>query len=102
MKTKVYSNWRVEVFPEEPFYFRRKTNEEQHKYMLNEIGDLQKQIKRHVDSAGAVVRFDTGFTCEHCGSNWTEDSDTYNGGCCDEDELNNPDSAVMVPVEEEK
>jgi len=26
------------------------------------------------------------WVCEHCGWEWTEESDTYNGGCCDADE----------------
>lgn len=25
-------------------------------------------------------------TCSHCGTPWTEKSDTYNGNCCDADE----------------
>lgn len=50
----------------------------------NEIAD---QIKRHVDSVGRVsVEFDQERECEHCGWRWTEDSATYNGGCCDADE----------------
>lgn len=29
--------------------------------------------------------------CSLCDSLWTEDSSTYNGGCCDDDEKNNPE-----------
>lgn len=48
-------------------------------------------IKRHVDDVGyAEVVPEVVHQCEFCGYNWTEESDTYNGGCCDEDEENNP------------
>lgn len=60
-----------------------------------EIGraeEIAKQIKRHVDDVhSADVEFDAAPYCEHCGSHWTEESRTYNGGCCDKDEEANPD-----------
>lgn len=57
--------------------------------------DIASQIKRHVDDvAGAYVEWDTWHVCEHCGGRWTEESSTYNGGCCDEDEKNNPEPAA--------
>ncbi|MGH1361010.1 MAG: hypothetical protein ACRBC3_19800 [Burkholderiaceae bacterium] len=49
-------------------------------------------INRHVDSVdGTEIIMDEDHFCEHCDSRWTEDSDAYNGGCCDEDEKNNPE-----------
>jgi hypothetical protein len=39
----------------------------------------------------AKIETTGSFVCEHCGSGWTEDSHEYNGGCCDEDEKNNPE-----------
>ena len=53
--------------------------------------DIISQIRRHVDGISNMeIVEDVECQCEHCGSDWTEDSDTYNGGCCDADELNNP------------
>lgn len=47
-------------------------------------------IKRHVDSVGSIgIEFDCDDVCSHCGNAWTEKSDTYNGGCCEQDEANN-------------
>lgn len=54
--------------------------------------DIIDQIERHVDGVHhAQVRSESEYVCEYCGFGWTEDSDTYNGGCCAEDERNNPD-----------
>lgn len=35
-------------------------------------------------------------SCEHCGHHWTEDSSTYNGGCCEADEAANPTPAEVA------
>lgn len=44
-------------------------------------------VKRHADNVGAAyVEFDQPPICEHCGADWTEESSTYNGGCCSKDE----------------
>lgn len=49
--------------------------------------EIAKEIKRHVDCVDSVsIEFDQQHVCEHCGWAWSEDSDTYNGGCCDKDE----------------
>lgn len=48
-------------------------------------------IRRHVDDLpsggdrGVSVEWNTALVCEHCGSDWTEESDAYNGGCCSKD-----------------
>lgn len=53
--------------------------------------EISQQIKRHVDNvSSAYVEFDRAPVCEHCGSMWTETSETYNGGCCNKDEEANP------------
>lgn len=52
---------------------------------------ILQDVKRHVDYAGhAYIESDDASVCEHCGSHWTEESDAYNGGCCDADEAANP------------
>lgn len=49
--------------------------------------EIAKDIKRHVDNVRhCSVEFDQEHVCEHCGAAWTEESDTYNGGCCSADE----------------
>lgn len=60
----------------------------------NEAHRIVKSAKRHLahehDLSGMSLESDSDAICEHCDSRWTEKSDTYNGGCCDEDEKNNP------------
>lgn len=54
---------------------------------------IAEEIKRHVDNVGYItIMSDQNYVCPDCGSGWTEESDTYNGGCCDEDEANNPNA----------
>jgi hypothetical protein len=49
--------------------------------------EIVAEVKRHVDNIGSVyVEYDQDAVCEHCGDKWTEDSDTYNGGCCEKDQ----------------
>lgn len=56
---------------------------------------IAEQIRRHVDDVDSIrIEFDQKSICEHCGWRWTEESDSYNGGCCDEDEKNNPEPAA--------
>lgn len=51
--------------------------------------EIAADVRRHVNNVGIVsVEFDTLAVCTHCGSSWTEESDTYSGGCCDQDESN--------------
>ena len=53
--------------------------------------EIAADIRRHADNVGHVsVEFDQEYVCEHCGRDWTEESNTYNGGCCDKDEENAP------------
>lgn len=57
----------------------------------SECEEIVKQVKRHVDGIGSTyVESDTAYVCGHCGDPWTEDSRTYNGGCCEQDEAANP------------
>lgn len=52
--------------------------------------EIAKEIQRHVDNVASVhIDFDQPAVCEHCGYDWTEKSDTYNGGCCEQDEAAN-------------
>lgn len=57
-------------------------------YRLTE--KLMKNIKRHVDDI-YDISITSDQVCEHCENLWTEKDVLYNGGCCDEDEKNNPE-----------
>lgn len=53
--------------------------------------EIASQIRRHVDNVVSVqIEYDQEDVCSYCGSKWTEDSDTYNGGCCAQDEEHAP------------
>ena len=81
-----YVDFRVEVVPRYPSW--RKITAEQAKVICK---DLEAYIRRHCDDVQQVnLLYDIERSCVSCGGRWTEDSDTYNGGCCDEDEKNNP------------
>lgn len=54
--------------------------------------DIEEQVRRHVDEVGRVdIECDREEVCSHCGGEWTEPSDIYNGGCCDKDAAGNPE-----------
>ena len=62
------------------------------------IETIREQIDRHVDDAICDVKRLSHYVCEHCGYDWGTKSSTYNGGCCEKDEENNPNSRKQVPV----
>lgn len=56
-----------------------------------ECDEIAKSVRRHVDDVSrAFTCEEYGHACEFCGSQWTEKTDAYNGGCCDKDEANKP------------
>lgn len=82
---------RVEV---EPPWTYSLADEDAQKQAAQRVADA---IRRHVDGCGKPYLFaDHEFVCEHCGSRWSEKSDTYNGGCCGKDEENAP-KAEEIP-----
>lgn len=55
--------------------------------MLDRCEEIADQIRRHADNVAYVqVESDQVKICEFCGSEWTEHSNVYNGGCCEQDE----------------
>ena len=48
------------------------------------------EIRHHEWGKNAEIRETEIAYCAHCGMKWTEDGDTYNGGCCDEDAKSAP------------
>lgn len=47
------------------------------------LGPAHRDVTRHAIDIGPQV----SATCEHCGAFWTETSESYNGGCCAADEV---------------
>jgi hypothetical protein len=71
------------------------------KIKLRHAEDFYRLVKRHVEphAEGMYMtarRIDRKFACSACKRPWTEESDTYNGGCCAVDEPNNsqPEAAT--------
>jgi protein-arginine kinase activator protein McsA len=91
MRTKEpkISSVKIIVVPEFYNYVSKKTESE---LQIMDAENLLKEIIRHCDGIdNAYVSYDSYYTCEYCGSVWTEFKKTYNGGCCKKDELNNPE-----------
>ena len=88
MKTVTRENFRVEVKSQaNPRYYADAE-------IIRECEDMIIQVKRHVDNVSSVrIVWDDAGTCSFCGATWTEPEDTYNGGCCEKDEENNPETA---------
>ena len=81
MKTIKKSNFRVEVYPKTTVYGITVAEEE------DVCKTMLADIKRHVnDVQCANVVSDNDPVCASCGRRWTEDGDTYNGGCCKADQ----------------
>lgn len=48
--------------------------------------EILADIRRHVNNVGtAYIEIETEEICEYCGYPWTEDSEEFNGGCCEKD-----------------
>lgn len=84
-------NWRVSVEVDQTTYLKDEVKARA--VIKGRCEDVAKSIRRHVDDVSWVgVIGDTIVVCEHCGYKWSEPSGDYNGGCCDEDEKNNPEN----------
>ena len=81
MKTIKKSNFRVEVYPK-THVWGFKVNEEEDVCEM-----ILADIMRNIDSVQtACIVSDEDPVCASCGARWTEDGDTYNGGCCKVDQ----------------
>jgi len=81
VKTIKKINFRVEVYPKTTGYKITAAEEE------DVCNEMVADIKRHVDNVQcANVVNDNDPVCASCGSRWTEDGDSYNGGCCKADQ----------------
>lgn len=67
------------------------------KATVRDAENIKKDILRHVDNIGPVeIEEKYRQVCSFCGAKWTEYGPVYNGGCCDEDEKNNPNPLPIV------
>ena len=80
----------AEIFPYETEEFDSSKHRKEQIERLYK--SLESEIKRHCDNV-RNVHFDrvTESVCEFCGKRWTKYGNTYNGGCCDDDEAGNPE-----------
>jgi len=93
MMQRIYNFTFLRVELDKPFPYLRKATV---KDGIVAARDLKESIKRHCDGFDSIdIEHDFDEVCEFCGSSWTEDSDTYNGGCCERDseqELQSPEN----------
>ena len=81
MKTIIKSDYRVEVYPKTRVYGISVADEEE------VCKDIIKDIVKHVDNVYHTnIIYTSDNVCSFCGSEWTEDSASYNGGCCKKDQ----------------
>lgn len=105
-KKAFHSAYRVEVYPRRAgdYGYMHISSHAWTAAQEREICErIAHEILRHVgkfehDRGAVQLAHDTNYVCEHCGSRWTETSDTYNGGCCAKDEDANPDHAQGASV----
>lgn len=99
-KKLLKTNIRVEVKPRAPgdFGFISISGiARQEQETIKECEEIAAQIRRHVDGLpyrgdkGVFVEWDREPVCSYCGLAWSEDGDDYNGGCCKEDQKNDPE-----------
>ena len=81
MKKTNRTNYRVMVHPRNKEYGIEVASEE------DVCEEIVSDINRHVNKVlFAEIICDIEYVCGCCGSRWTEDSESYNGGCCDQDQ----------------
>lgn len=59
---------------------------------LDRCQDIANNAERLEYVSRAEVCYNEDPVCEHCGRCWSEENTEYNGGCCETDEENNPES----------
>ena len=82
----IYSNYRIEVELETPWFYNHKTPEEKHAYMMGDLQDLRNAANRHLEHHASISsHYDREVSCQFCGENW--DFATDDDGipwCCTE------------------
>ena len=81
---------RIVVEIDESWIFE-KDPQKRHQAINRHSEDIVSSIKRHVDDIrSAHVEHEYESQCEYCDAVWSEESETFNGGCCDKDMENEP------------
>lgn len=75
--------------------------EKQEASLVAEAKDFERLVRQHVRphmdvEFSCFTEVEREFKCSGCGYRWTEDSATFNGGCCDEDMKNDPEAVSAV------
>lgn len=109
-RATVQSNYRVIVEPRRlgsfgsisvPDSFVCTGEENRSRQYRERCESIVQDVKRHVDEVGNVyLESDESQVCSHCGAEWTEPGQDYNGGCCAADQAAQDarDSAQGVPA----
>lgn len=83
-----HENFRVVVTPDIP---KRYYRDDAIADIREVCKDVARSIRRHVDNIEDVnVECDTVEVCSYCGYKWSGETDSYNGGCCNEDLAHEP------------
>lgn len=82
----IYSNYRIEVQLENPWFYNHKTPEENHVSMLRDLEDLRIAANRHLEyHAGISSHYDREVSCKFCGDTWDDAVDDDGvPWCCQE------------------
>jgi len=70
MKKLIYSNYRVEVYPCDPWFVGGKSYEYKHRAWVRATVTVAEEIKRHCNIGHLSVTHDTTEVCSFCGSLW--------------------------------
>lgn len=85
----IYSNYRIEVELEDPWFYNHKTPDEKHRSMTRDLEDLRSAAIRHLEyHAGISSHFDRKVCCQFCGENWEGAVDEDGIPCCCEEAQN--------------
>lgn len=85
----IYSNYRIEVVPQKPWFRSHKTPEEKHVSMRRELENLRIAASRHLEHHdGISSHFDREVCCQFCGELWETAIDNDGVPCCCDEAVN--------------
>lgn len=69
----IYSNYRIEVVLQDPWFYNHKTPDEKHASMLRDLEDLRIAANRHLEyHDGIGSHYDREVCCQFCGETWDD------------------------------
>lgn len=79
----IYSNYRIEVAPQELRFYNYKRPEEKHKSMMRALEELRIAANRHLEHHdGISSHYDRVVCCQFCGEPWDGAVDDDGVPCC--------------------